>query len=380
MVVLSGGQLLTGNDAAVKKISRRIKYKRISRPHESDREVTRLMNYAECLELARGKMGNYCKACPECNGRVCKNQMPGPGAKGIGDTAIRNYDKWKEIRVQMDTLVEKRPIDTSLSLFGKNFQYPFFAGPVGAVNMHYGDSLNDVSYNDILVSSCAEFGIAAFTGDGMDSNVMVAATEAIKKAGGLGIPTVKPWNVEMVREKMALVKDAGAFAAAMDIDAAGLPFLKNFNPPAGSKSVEELREIVKAAGVPFIVKGIMTVKGALKAKEAGAAAIVVSNHGGRVLDQCPATAEVLEEIAKAVDGSMKIFVDGGIRSGTEVCKALALGADAVIIARPFVTAVYGGGREGVEAYIQKIGSELADTMAMCGVSSLAEITRDCVRV
>ena len=380
MVVLSGGQLLTGNDAAVKKISRRIKYKRISRPHESDREVTRLMNYAECLELARGKMGNYCKACPECNGRACKNQMPGPGAKGIGDTAIRNYDKWKEIRVQMDTLVEKRPIDTSLSLFGKNFQYPFFAGPVGAVNMHYGDSLNDVSYNDILVSSCAEFGIAAFTGDGMDSNVMVAATEAIKKAGGLGIPTVKPWNVEMVREKMALVKDAGAFAAAMDIDAAGLPFLKNFNPPAGSKSVEELREIVEAAGVPFIVKGIMTVKGALKAKEAGAAAIVVSNHGGRVLDQCPATAEVLEEIAKAVDGSMKIFVDGGIRSGTDVFKALALGADAVIIARPFVTAVYGGGREGVEAYIQKIGSELADTMAMCGVSSLAEITRDCVRV
>lgn len=380
MAVLSGGQLLTGNDAAVKKISRRIKYKRILRPHESDREVTRLMNYAECLELARGKMGNYCKACPECNGRACKNQMPGPGAKGIGDMAIRNYDKWKEIRVQMDTLVEKRPIDTSLSLFGKNFQYPFFAGPVGAVNMHYGDSLNDVSYNDILVSSCAEFGIAAFTGDGMDSNVMMAATEAIKKAGGLGIPTVKPWNVEMVREKMALVKDAGAFAAAMDIDAAGLPFLKNFNPPAGSKSVEELREIVKAAGVPFIVKGIMTVKGALKAKEAGAAAIVVSNHGGRVLDQCPATAEVLEEIAKAVDGSMKIFVDGGIRSGTDVFKALALGADAVIIARPFVTAVYGGGREGVEAYIQKIGSELADTMAMCGVSSLAEITRDCVRV
>ena len=380
MVVLSGGQLLTGNDAAVKKISRRIKYKRISRPHESDREVTRLMNYAECLELARGKMGNYCKACPECNGRACKNQMPGPGAKGIGDTAHRNFDKWKEIRVQMDTLVEKRPIDTSLSLFGKNFQYPFFAGPVGAVNMHYGDSLNDVSYNDILVSSCAEFGIAAFTGDGMDSNVMVAATEAIKKAGGLGIPTVKPWNVEMIREKMALVKDAGAFAAAMDIDAAGLPFLKNFNPPAGSKSVEELREIVEAAGVPFIVKGIMTVKGALKAKEAGAAAIVVSNHGGRVLDQCPATAEVLEEIATAVDGSMKIFVDGGIRSGTDVFKALALGADAVIIARPFVTAVYGGGREGVEAYIQKIGSELADTMAMCGVSSLAEITRDCVRV
>ena len=337
------------------------------------------MNYSECIENARAKIGNYCKACPECNGRACKNQMPGPGAKGIGDTAIRNYDKWKEIRLNMDTLVEKRPIDTSLSLFGKEFKYPFFAGPVGAVNLHYGDSLNDVSYNDILVSACAEFGIAAFTGDGVDSNVMLAATKAIKKADGFGIPTVKPWNMELIREKLELVKKSEAFAVAMDIDAAGLPFLKNLNPPAGSKSVEELREIVDAAGLPFIVKGIMTVKGALKAKEAGASAIVVSNHGGRVLDQCPATAEVLEEIADAVDGSMKILVDGGIRSGTDVFKALALGADAVIIARPFVTAVYGGGREGVESYIQKISGELADTMAMCGVASLEEISRDCVR-
>lgn len=337
------------------------------------------MNYSECIENARAKIGSYCKACPECNGRACKNQMPGPGAKGIGDTAIRNYDKWKEIRLNMDTLVEKRPIDTSLSLFGKEFKYPFFAGPVGAVNLHYGDCLNDVSYNDILVSACAEFGIAAFTGDGVDSNVMLAATKAIKKADGFGIPTVKPWNIELIREKLELVKESGAFAVAMDIDAAGLPFLKNLNPPAGSKSVEELREIVDAAGLPFIVKGIMTVKGALKAKEAGASAIVVSNHGGRVLDQCPATAEVLEEIADAVDGSMKILVDGGIRSGTDVFKALALGADAVIIARPFVTAVYGGGREGVESYIQKISGELADTMAMCGVASLEEISRDCVR-
>ena len=337
------------------------------------------MNYSECIENARAKIGNYCKTCPECNGRACKNQMPGPGAKGIGDTAIRNYDKWKEIRLNMDTLVEKRPIDTSLSMFGKEFKYPFFAGPVGAVNLHYGDCLNDVSYNDILVSACAEFGIAAFTGDGVDSNVMLAATKAIKNAGGFGIPTVKPWNMELIREKLELVKESEAFAVAMDIDAAGLPFLKNLNPPAGSKSVEELREIVDAAGLPFIVKGIMTVKGALKAKEAGASAIVVSNHGGRVLDQCPATAEVLEEIADAVDGSMKIFVDGGIRSGTDVFKALALGADAVIIARPFVTAVYGGGREGVESYIQKISGELADTMAMCGVASLDEISRDCVR-
>ena len=151
------------------------------------------------------------------------------------------------------------------------------------------------------------------------------------------------------------------------------------DPPAGGKSVEDLKAIAEMAGAPFIVKGVMTVKGALKAKEAGAAAIVVSNHGGRVQDQCPATAEVLPEIVKAVGGSMKIFVDGGIRSGVDIFKALALGADAVIIARPFVTAVYGGAEEGVKAYIDKLAGELADTMAMCGAFSLDEITPDMVR-
>ena len=165
------------------------------------------------------------------------------------------------------------------------------------------------------------------------------------------------------------------------IDAAGLPFLKNMTPPAGSKSVEELAEIVQLAERPFIVKGVMTVKGALKAKQAGAAAIVVSNHGGRVLDQCPATAEVLPEIAAALKGTgVKVLVDGGIRTGVDVFKALALGADGVLICRPFVTAVYGGGTEGVKCYIDKLAGELADTMQMCGAHTLAEITPDMVRV
>lgn len=336
------------------------------------------MNYNDVLKEARSCIGNYCKACPVCNGVACKNQIPGPGAKGVGDTAIRNYQKWQEIRINMDTLCENKPVDTSLELFGKRFKYPFFAGPVGALNLHYSDKYDDVTYNNLLVDSCAKAGIAAFTGDGTNPGIMAAATAAVQAAGGLGVPTVKPWNLDTIREKMELVKAAGAFAVAMDVDAAGLPFLKNMTPPAGSKTVEELRSIARMAGVPFIVKGIMTPKAALKAKEAGAAAILVSNHGGRVLDQCPATAEVLERIVEAVDGSMKVLVDGGIRTGVDVFKALAMGADGVIIARPFVTAVYGGGAEGVQCYVEKIGSELADTMAMCGAFSLSEITKEMI--
>ena len=336
------------------------------------------MTYDEVLKSARGNMGPYCKVCPVCNGAACKNQMPGPGAKGVGDNAVRNYQKWQEIRVNMDTIHENKPIDTSVELFGRTFKYPFFAGPVGAMTLHYGEKYDDLAYNNLLVDACAKGGIAAFTGDGTNAKVMEGATAAIKAAGGLGIPTVKPWNLETIREKMELVKASGSFAVAMDIDGAGLPFLKNLTPPAGSKTEDELREVAEMAGVPFIIKGIMTRRGALKAKDAGAAAIVVSNHGGRVLDQCPATAEVLEDIVEAVGGRMKILVDGGLRSGVDVFKALAMGADGVLLGRPFVTAVYGGVAEGVQCYIDKIGGELEDTMRMCGANTISDITRDMI--
>ncbi|RHO81729.1 alpha-hydroxy-acid oxidizing protein [Clostridiaceae bacterium AF42-6] len=336
------------------------------------------MTYDEVLKSARGNMGPYCKVCPVCNGAACKNQMPGPGAKGVGDNAVRNYQKWQEIRVNMDTIHENKPIDTSVELFGRTFKYPFFAGPVGAMTLHYGEKYDDLAYNNLLVDACAKGGIAAFTGDGTNAKVMEGATAAIKAAGGLGIPTVKPWNLETIREKMELVKASGSFAVAMDIDGAGLPFLKNLTPPAGSKTEDELREVAEMAGVPFIIKGIMTRRGALKAKDAGAAAIVVSNHGGRVLDQCPATAEVLEDIVEAVGGRMKILVDGGLRSGVDVFKALAMGADGVLLGRPFVTAVYGGAAEGVQCYIDKIGGELEDTMRMCGANTISDISRDMI--
>ena len=337
------------------------------------------MTYQQVIQQARGQMGP-CKACPVCDGKGCRGTIPGPGAKGIGDTAIRNYNAWQAVRLNMDTICASGQPDTRCSLLGQQFSLPVFAGPVGAVQLHYGQKYNDIDYNDILVPACREAGILAFTGDGADPAVMVAACSAVKQCSGFGIPTVKPWDAATIAEKMALVRDARALAVAMDIDAAGLPFLKNHVPPAGSKTVAELREIIAAAGVPFLIKGIMTVRGAQKALEAGAAGIVVSNHGGRVLDGTPATAEVLPEIAAAVGGRALVLVDGGIRTGLDVFRALALGADAVLIARPFVTAVYGAGADGVRTYVAQLQAELADAMSMCGARSLADISRDMVRL
>ena len=330
------------------------------------------MDWNETVSNARGNLG-FCKVCPICDGRACKNTIPGPGAKGRGDVAMRNYAAWQDIRINLDTLHANMPVSTEATLFDQTFRIPVFAGPVGAVKMHYGDKYTDTEYNDLLVPACEQAGIAAMVGDGVDPNVMQAGTAAIARTNGMGIPTVKPWDLETVRTKMQLVQDSGAFAVAMDIDAAGLPFLQNRQPPAGSKSVDELREIIDSTDAPFIVKGIMTPRAALKAAEAGAAGIVVSNHGGRVLDGTPSTAEVLPSIVREVGDSMTVLVDGGIRTGLDVFRALALGAQGVIIARPFVTAVYGGGAEGVEALVAKLQAELADTMRMTGATTIADI-------
>ena len=336
------------------------------------------MTYQEIQAKARDCVGPYCKSCPVCNGLACKNTIPGPGAKGIGTGFIRNYQKWQELCVNMDTICENKPVDTSFDFFGRKVALPVFAAPLGALTLHYGDKYSDLAYNEILVPACAENGIAAFTGDGTNPTLMQGAAQVLAKNGGCGVPTIKPWNMETIKEKLDLVKAADPFAIAMDIDGAGLPFLKNMTPPAGSKTVEELREIVAMAEKPFIVKGIMTVAGAKKALEAGAKGIVVSNHGGRVLDQCPSSAEVLPAIADAVGSKMTILVDGGIRSGMDVFKALALGADGVLIGRPFINMIYGAGAEGVKVYVEKLKAELEDTMAMCGAHSLADIKRSMI--
>lgn len=334
------------------------------------------MTYDEVQALARGQMG-HCHSCPVCNGLGCKNTIPGPGSKGSGTVFHRNYEAWQEILLNMDTIGSVESVDTSFSLFGETFDLPVFAAPIAAVQTHYGDKLDEKTYDEAMTAGCRKAGIAAFTGDGLKDWVFETGCNAMERCG-FAIPTVKPWHKDLVFRKIDQAKAKGAKMIAMDIDASGLPFLKKMDPPSGPKSTEELREFIECAGIPFIVKGIMTVRGAKKALEAGASAIVVSNHGGRVLDHTPATASVLPEIAEAVGDQMTVFVDGGIRTGNDVFKALGLGADAVLIGRPFVNMVYGAGEEGIGVYVNKLKAELSDTMEMCGCSTLKDITKDVI--
>jgi isopentenyl diphosphate isomerase/L-lactate dehydrogenase-like FMN-dependent dehydrogenase len=336
------------------------------------------MEYAEVLKAARGNVGPHCQACPVCDGRACGAHIPGPGSRD--GVASRNHDAWGSILLNMDTISGASDPDTSVGIFGRRLSLPLMAAPIGAISNHFGPSMGDAEYAEALVSGCAEAGIVAFTGDGLGERMFRDGVDAIARAGGVGIPTIKPWAEDEVRSKMSDALSSGAMAVAMDIDAAGLPFLRTSDVASGPKTVAELSRFVGMAhGVPFVVKGVMCAAGAEKAIEAGASAIVVSNHGGRVLGSCPATAEVLPEVADAVAGRVPVLVDGGIRSGADIFKALALGASAALVCRPFAVVVHGAGREGIASYARKLSSELWETMQMCGAETVSGITRDMVR-
>lgn len=139
------------------------------------------------------------------------------------------------------------------------------------------------------------------------------------------------------------------------------------------KDIAWLRSITR---VPLLLKGVMSAEDAVEGIAAGADGIIVSNHGGRCLDTLPATIEVLPEIVAAVQGRVPVMVDGGIRRGTDVVKALALGAAAVHIGRPYVYGLAVGGAAGVEHVLKILRQELLMAMSLLGCPTIPSITRD----
>ena len=137
--------------------------------------------------------------------------------------------------------------------------------------------------------------------------------------------------------------------------------------------MKDIKELVQATSLPFIAKGIMTVADAVGCADAGAGVIGVSNHGGRVLDATPGTAEVLPEIAKHLKGQVVITADGGVRTGYDVLKMLALGADFVLLGRDVIRAAVGAGSLGVRLHMEHVHKILKKAMFMTGVSTIADI-------
>ena len=329
----------------------------------------------EIYENAKHLMKGYCRVCKECNGNACVGEVPGMGGLGTASSFKANINALKRINFNMRLVHDVVEPDLSVSVFGKELSLPILAAPIGGVSFNMGGGISEEDYIKSIIFGCRGKGIIGCTGDGVPDFIHETGLSVIQQADGHGIPFIKPWEDKELFEKLDKVKESGADIMGMDIDAAGLITLKKMGRPVSPKTVEKLGQIVKIVSAKFILKGVMTVEDAMFAVDAGADAIVVSNHGGRVLDFTPGAATVLGDIYDAVKGKITILADGGVRTGGDVLKLLALGADAVMIGRPFCVAAVGGLQEGVELYIDKIRTELEQAMVLTGVQKACDVSR-----
>lgn len=332
-------------------------------------------NWNEVREIAKQKM-TCCRVCRECNGVACAGETPGAGGKGNGSTFIKNVADLKKVYLNMNVVVDNDSVSTESKFFDWKVDLPVYVAPIGGIERNYGAKMSEADYTKALVEGCAERSIV-FTGDGVDITTFFDPVRELKE--GRGVPTIKPWNEENMQIRFETIKQAGCKVCCSDIDAAGLSNLRDLQAPVEYKNIEAIKKMKQMAKMPLIIKGIMTPQAALKVLEAGADGIVVSNHGGRVMQDGCSTIEVLEDICKVVNGRMLVLVDGGFRSGYDVFKALALGADGVLIGRPFSIAAMAG-KEGVSTYLDKIQMELKEAMQMCGCKTIHDIKRKCVKV
>jgi 4-hydroxymandelate oxidase len=332
------------------------------------------MDLKESHRIARDKFKGACRVCPVCNGRACAGEMPGIGGIGTGSSFIANYESLARIKLNLRTLHEIREPDIQYDFFGRPLKMPVLVAPLAGMAINMGNAMEERPYLSAMVEGAKEAGSMACTCDGPNPMFFDLGMEILRENEGWGVPTLKPRPEEAFLPLARRAEECGVNAIATDIDAAGIIHLKKAGQPAGPWSVRAWKKVISQVKIPVILKGVMTVQDARLAGEAGAAGIVVSNHGGRVLDHTPGTAEVLPAIAAAVKGKIKIFVDGGIRSGADVLKMLALGADAVFVGRPMAIAAVGGGKEGVAFLLTEYADQLKTAMIYAACRSLAEVS------
>ncbi|MCX7966144.1 MAG: alpha-hydroxy-acid oxidizing protein [Syntrophorhabdaceae bacterium] len=354
----------------------------VKKTAEETKPKTGPLTYDDVLKVAREKLYPKCRVCPECDGVACAGEVPGMGGIGSGQSFKNNFIALQKIQLVMRTFHNMKKPDTTITLWGNKLSLPVLSAATGGTtyNMGLKGKMTDEEYIDAILGGCIMAGTIGMAADGIGDPVDVfkIRLEAVKKYNGRAIVTIKPRTQEEIIKRIRMIEEAGAIAFAVDIDSAGRAARALPGQTVEPKTPKQLREIVNATKLPFIIKGIMTVEEAKIAVDVGAKGIVVSNHGGRVLDYTPGVIEVLPKIAKAVKGKIFIFADGCVKYGTDVLKYLALGADAVLSGRHLLRAAVGGGKEGVALFINRMKNELVDSMVLTGTSDVKKVSRSII--
>ncbi len=345
--------------------------------------TTEIKTVEDVRNIAREKLKGICGVYKDCDGdtrRLCQGQSYGRalGIGGIGSGASfnNNFLALRKYNLKMKLVEEDFTPDTSYNFFGKDLSMPVMAASVAGVNSFGGDSvITEQEFCRSVVLGCKAAGSLGWRGDTYTYSLEKSyGINAIAEANGFGVKIVKPREQETIIKFFKKAEDIRCIAVGIDTDGCGSYAMNTHNKPVFKKSVEDIKELVSATNLPVIIKGVMCVEDALKAKESGAAAIVVSNHGGRVLDHTSGTADVLQPIVKELKGKIKILVDGGIRNGYDVLKMLALGAESVLIGRDIIRASVGAGIKGVQIHMEYMQKTIQKAMKMTNCKTLRDVS------
>jgi 4-hydroxymandelate oxidase len=320
---------------------------------------------------------------------------------GGGDeiTMRENRRGFERLQLAPNVLVDVSQLDTRVNLFGGELESPILLAPVAYHRLYHREG--ELATARGASAAGAAFVISTFTTTAIDE---IARNTERPIWFQLYVQRDRAFTKDMVQRAVA----SGCKAVCLTVDTPvlgcrygqlsfGLPktmecvHLRGLNlksPVTGHKTQRtgvfdalfdpsfnwrDLEWLRSAAGVPVILKGVLTPEDGKRAVECGADGVIVSNHGGRNLDTVPSTIDALPRVVEAVAGRIPVMLDSGIRRGTDVLVALALGAKAVFIGRPFVYGLAVGGAKGVERVISILRDELERAMALTGRRSLAEI-------
>ena len=332
------------------------------------------MDIKTLRENAKKPMQAYCKLCPVCDGKVCAGQVPGFGGALTGGSFTANTEALRNTRINLRVVHGVDDPSTDFNFLGTELKTPIMAAPMTGAKFNCGEGLEEYEFVKAIVKGAEDAGSIGWIGDTATWDMFEAGLKAaseVKKFVAIIKPRKDP---QEIIKRFNCAKEKGAVAVGIDLDGAGLVTMRLNNQAVSPKTVDELKALKKAAGLPFIVKGIMTEDEAQLCAEAGVDCIVVSNHGGRVLDGCPGVAETLPEIAYSLsDSGMTILADGSVRSGVDALKLMALGAKGVLVGRPLCWGAFGGGAEGVETFISTYTKQLYQAMIMTGCANVGEI-------
>ncbi|MEO3749583.1 alpha-hydroxy acid oxidase [Streptomyces sp. B6B3] len=322
-------------------------------------------------------------------------------AAGSGHTARWNEERYQEIRLAPRVGVDVTSVDPSVRLLGRRLPHPVLLAPTGCHRLFH-----------------PEGELASVRGAGEAGALFVVSSYTTTPTADIAAAARGPWWFQLnpapdagfvanVLDE-AVARGAEALVVTLDTPVAGmrsgqgwdgvsLPDGLEFGvlrdlpaglaPPADPEVIhrsaldagltwDRLAGLCAERELPVLVKGVLRGDDAERAVAAGAAGIIVSNHGGRNLDTLPATVDALPRVVERVAGRVPVLVDGGVRSGGDVLKALALGANAVLLGRPYLWGLAAEGAEGVRRVVTRLRVELEMAMALCGVRTTDEITDD----